>query len=62
MIAVRRMSVAPSEFWHMEPRHFWFLMDDLLAEQAALAGRAGRMTDDEKDELLAVMRAEGMNI
>lgn len=59
---VRRMNIAPSEARAMEPRHFWWLMEDLLAEHAAIAGKAGKMSDADKDELLDVMRAEGANI
>lgn len=56
------MSIAPSEARSMEPRHFWWLMEDLLAEQAAISGKAGKMSNADKDDLLNVMRAEGANI
>jgi len=28
-VAVRQLGLAPSEFWRMRPRHFWWLVDSL---------------------------------
>lgn len=62
MTAVRRLGVSPDEFWRMPPRHFWWLFADLLAEQKSLSQKSDRLSDEEKDELIEMLRAEGVDI
>jgi hypothetical protein len=60
--AVRRLGVTPTEFWRMPPRHFWWLFADMQAEQAAAAKDRDRLSDDEKDELIEMLRDNGVDI
>jgi len=56
------MGLAPSEFRRLKPRQFWWLMDDLMAEQRALRGESAPLLAEEKDELMDLMRAHGADI
>ena len=42
-LAVTRLEIAPSEFWRMVPRHFWWLMETLKAKGPSLTG--GEITE-----------------
>lgn len=52
------LEIAPSEFWQMPPRHFWWLMT-AKAEEAkrmrAAMKQAGPLTAADKDDLRDMM-------
>lgn len=57
-VAVGQLGVSYGDFWTMPPRHFWWLVEAHRQMQDR-TGRAGaRMTEEEKDELRAVMARE----
>jgi hypothetical protein len=45
------MEIAPSEFWNMEPRHFWWLFEAMIEEQKRAARAAGELTDEDREDL-----------
>lgn len=51
--AVMKLNVAPSEFWSMHPRHFWW-----LAEAKAPTGRRRKLTAAERDEYAGWLRGD----
>jgi hypothetical protein len=56
LIAVRQLGLAPSEFWIMRPRHFWWLYEAVQDEREA-AGPG--LSDDDKAEILNTMIEAG---
>jgi hypothetical protein len=52
-MAVRSLNIAPSEFWNMVPRHFWYLVETLQPPK----GAGPRFSEAERDELIALLNA-----
>jgi hypothetical protein len=52
-MAVRRLEIAPSEFWGMAPRHFWYLVETLTPPD--LGGP--NLSEADRTEMLALLNA-----
>lgn len=50
------MGLAPSEFWDMKPKHFWLLLAKRIDDQKTAERGGGRLSDEDKDELLQLLR------
>ncbi|NBW12556.1 MAG: hypothetical protein EBR82_31475 [Caulobacteraceae bacterium] len=53
-MAVARLRIAPSEFWRMPPRHFWWLLETL--EEGTKPEPGGSLGADEKAQLMHMLR------
>lgn len=51
-IAVGRLGIAPSEFWNMPPRHFWWLVETM---EGASAKRGRRLPADDRRAILEML-------
>jgi hypothetical protein len=49
-LAVNKLNVAPSEFWAMRPRHFWWLVEAAIPER-----EPGRLPRRDRDAMLAAL-------
>lgn len=58
-IAVRKLEIAPSEFWNMAPDHFWWLVETL--DQGAEAKRTVRDVEPLKELLRQAKAKEKKN-
>jgi hypothetical protein len=54
-VAVRQLGVAPSEFWTMRPRHWWWLVETLDDRR-----RGARLSEDDRREFADWLRGADM--
>ena len=49
-LAVNKLNVAPSEFWRMKPRHFWWLVEAAMPKR-----EMGRIKKTDRDAMLTIL-------